>query len=278
MSDIDIDLFFPRSATLRTQQVTLQRFLILKYFIPLFSEVNIYTEDTIDFIDDCINPLELQRDPQLIKVGNLSPVIPTRTEQLVYVIKMLCSDRHNLISHLNLRKKKWAFHLKQLHLDKKIEPFNLTNLLNVLEKHLFIHFPRIAIKKTLHQYLKQKKNLASFSSFNEKKNYFLLFPNEFIFHVASSESSLLKMFSSLNEEEQVLYIDQLKWELWGLYTQYKIINNISTLNTHLKSLAKTIDYLDTNFSFLKEKFHFLMGLVDQWECSIKESSYRENYH
>ena len=109
LSDIDLDLFFSQRTSLKTQKSLLQRFLILKHFIPLLSEVNIYAEDTINFIDDCINPLELQRDPQLIKIGNISPGISSKEEKLTYIIKMLYADRKNLILHPNLRKKNGTF-------------------------------------------------------------------------------------------------------------------------------------------------------------------------
>ena len=77
------------------------------------------------------------------------------------------------------------------------------------------------------------------------------------------------MFSKLNENEQVLYAEQLKWELWGLYTQYRIIKNTSILKAHLNNLAKTVDYLNKRFSFLKDKFYFLTNLVRDWERSFK---------
>ena len=275
MSDIDTDLFFAKRTTLKTQKSILKRFLILKYFIPLFSEVNIYNEDTIDFINDCINPLELQRDPHLIEIINSQPRIPSNEEKLTYIIKMLYADKNNLLFRPKLRKKKWYFHLKQLGIDEKVKPFDLDGILNILEKHLFVHFPQISIKKTLEQILKKKEMPSSFSSFQEKKDCFLLFPNKLIPHIIFSNSCSHDFFSKLSKKEQTLYIEQLKWELWGLYTQYKMIKDTISLKTHLNNLAQTIDYLDKEFSLIKDKFYFLIDIINKWEKSSNHDN-KEN--
>ncbi|MCY4523424.1 MAG: hypothetical protein OXB84_01665 [Halobacteriovoraceae bacterium] len=268
LSDIDTDLFFLNKTNFKLQKKTLKRFLILKKYIPLLSEVNIYEEDTVDFIRDCINPLELQRDPLLLKKINIPLKKPSMEEKLIFTIKMLYSDRKNLLLYPNLRKKKWNFHFKQLDINDNIKNLNLTKILNILDRHVFSHFPQIAIKEILEQYLKKDQIPSSFSSIDKKRSYFLLFPNQFYSH-EFSDSFLKEIFSKMDGHNQKIYIEPIKWELWGLYTQYKIIGNKFPLIPHLKRLSKTIDYLNNDYSFLKNKFEYLEQLVSEWNQNIK---------
>ena len=277
LSDIDLTFFFLKESSLFEQKRCVRKFFFLrKLFSPLsnlFSEINIYSEKDIHFIDYCINPLELKRDPFLIKKANLSLAPPSIEQKLVYAIKMLHSDRKNLLTRPQLRLKKWRFHIAQLfslnRIDEldELDELNFSILLNILDKNIFIHFSQLPIQSVLEKYLFYEKMPDLTRPFSiEHKTFLLLFPIQWLAYQIHFDLPKHKVLAQLTLKEQVIYEEQLKWELWGIYTQLHSGAIGGDLETHLKHISQTVDCLRTEHApILKAKCHILIDRARDWK-------------
>lgn len=270
VSDIDTSFLFIQKTPIGTQVKAIQRFALLKQFIPLFSEVNIYEENELNFVKDCINPLELKRDPLLCRYAGFSDHPPSKEEKLVYVIKMLLYNRDNLLFHPLLSQRKWLFHLNLLEMDAVIGFPLLPSLLKILEENLFCLFPRLYLKEALEEYFR-----SGFIS--DKLHALLIQPFEILPYEIDDDffykpSFCQETFFKLNQSEKSVYAAHLKWDIWGVYTQYRFLVP-SAIQPHLKYMEASVDLIGEEWFYLREKIRNLICLVTTWQSHVNAFSF-----
>ena len=269
ISDIDTSLLIAHNTPIKEQSKAIGKFALVKQFIPIFSEVNIYEKNELNFIKHCMNPLELKRDPLLCRYADFPINPPTKEEKLVYTIKMLLYNKKNFLSYPSLMKKKWITHLTLLEINEIIKYPLLPSLLKILEKNLFNLFPRLYLKNALEEYF--NKDIIP-----DKLHAFLIHPFEFLFHeirydLTYNPSFCRETFHILNQSEQGIYASHLKWDIWGIYTQYRLLVP-ATILPHLKHMEVSVDLIGKEWHYLKEKIRNLSHLVTVWQNNVNTLS------
>jgi hypothetical protein len=196
-----------------------------KTIFKMIGEVNVYHPDYLEVIQRQANFFEMKRDPYLKDYLSYKE---TKTEHLkaqaiVFYLRMLDSDCHNLKKRSWLRRRKWAHHRKM------VEEFLEYAVLEEVSTGGDVRF------RAPHQWL--------------NKNY--------------DQESLEKLSRDIITEKDsmiAIYIEQIAWEVCGVWTQKEALChqqvtqhfiNLKVLLRHLceqdnqrsLSLVKDINYL-----------------------------------
>lgn len=227
----DLDLTISTKLTVENHLVLVttffHRYKILKKFFPYIGEVNIYDDNLDEFIGFA-NCYEIDRDPYLRDLGEN---IKDQANTIVYLLRMLFSDLANLRSKIELRNKKWNYHLKQIvgphYVSKKITS------IKDLQKDLVDQI-------TIPEYKMLLLSLNERDSLSDKQ-VFLLSPTEWIIknHIKENyERSIKEFHFTLIEID--LYFAHLNWEVFGLYSQIFLIFKEHNLDQYCSILLENI--------------------------------------
>ncbi len=244
LSDLDLTFFATQKVEIYSK---LWRYRLLKMFMPFLGEINFYHCDKVSKFLPYANSLEVGRDPILMERLNYSSTQDSSYEKIVFFLKVLESDRRNLKKIPAYRERKWKLHLEKLgwEMPKKLSLDTLTSLLN---------------KKLQEQNLLGKVFLKTFFSLPSKekidlnrvyeecsrqgliKDYILYYPFYWIgssFYHDSFDHDL-ELLKDLSESEARLLAEQVRWELWGLFTQLEVTPDKATLLMHLENIKRLV--------------------------------------
>jgi hypothetical protein len=234
VSDLDLTLFVTKGNVLSIK--TKDRLFSTQKFLPLLGEVNVVYEEVISKYAHLLPVHELKRDPILLRRMELTLKEAKETEKFFFLWRMLWSDRKNLRNDLQMRKKKWIFHLESLELDSDsfAKVANLGDFLNVIDSELDCS------KGYLHQ----------LPLINEKGYESLSDELKLVFFLADWLGEVYQL-NRLEKEENWPILEprlhnilefSLSWELWGVLTQLDLQSNLVTLYSHISGLKKISSY------------------------------------
>ncbi len=206
----------------------------------LLGELNFYPDKITDDLLFLINPYELARDPLLEK--KFPKREKTEIQRQVFLSRHIIGDSYWLKRNPVIRQKKWEYLLTIM--EASIRSLSLEDLL----AHT-LH------PEALRFYLDSKEQ----NLFNHFKNssHRFLFPHKHIWE-ADDHASLLNLSSS----EKEFFIEQVKWEFWGIGTQLHWIN-LPISYEFLERLKKTVIHIGVDQSTLKSFENILAFIQEQ---------------
>jgi|GEM_PF-5327707 hypothetical protein len=230
VSDLDLTLFVVKGNSL--SQETKNRVSWIQRFLPLVGELNVVSEELTSKYVRFLPVLELKRDPILLRRIQLTLREAHEVEKFFFLWRMLWSDRKNLRSNPQMRKKKWAFHLESLQLDSdsfgKIS--NLGDFLKILDSQF----------ECSTGYLQQLP-------LREDREYDSLRADlKLVFFLADWLGEVYQYNRWENEESwptleprlHKILEYSLSWELWGVLTQLELETDLVKLYLHINGLKK----------------------------------------
>ncbi|MBT3583772.1 MAG: hypothetical protein HN509_02605 [Halobacteriovoraceae bacterium] len=273
LSDLDFTLYLAGPLMKQENKRIVKRYNLIHKFFPLLGEINFYQADEVTLFSSLANPLELKRDPDLLEKISTPVRDQTLQSDLVFIIHILFSDFDNLKKRFSLRRKKWQRHLERLSIPLSLESIHsIEDLLELFDRELFDKVSRNEFKRFLIRY--QQFNFKAANSMNRfyegvihVKSFILLAPSKWI--GASLDSGEFEMDCELirnfSELEQKIYVEQINWEIWGLFSQYRVTMEELDLHIHLGNLKKTLDCIkDVDTSSLQEKMDQLVSLQEKY--------------
>ncbi len=246
LSDIDITIYAHKKISNKQLRTLANRYFIIKKFIPILGELNLYSKDTLSFFWPIANPYEISRDPSLKKI---SPDLFKDTEhKIVFLLRMLESDYLNLVLNFKHRKDKWQKHFQSVEISSSPSSLNdiIKNIQSLMDTEIrlanfYQEFGLLRIKKfPFHEMDHYYKNTIY------KKEFWLLCP-QLAVGLSTHNNNLyqdLLWIQSLRPSFQKLILRNIQWELWGLLTQYHQTNSSNHL-LYLKNLQSITEKLIT---------------------------------
>ncbi len=231
-SDIDITILIEKKNIKSIKHIYKAHSYFRKY-IKIIGEVSIYTIEDLDIISSIINPIELSRDPNLVKFLCLGPIESTsNAEKLIFASKYLISN------------------------DKAPDKFNTrTQKKNYLEQTLLIKIDSLADIKNfiIGQDMQDGSSLELYlhNKLPTKPLYSQIdavFFNKLIHHPDTISSE------HFTDENLKILIDLIKWEIWGCYAHNYLTDKKTIKNYIEKLLNSSMNHkIKTEINELKQK-------------------------
>lgn len=251
ISDLDITILINKNSY---DNINACRALlsIYKKKYPFWGEVNFYLQDELLFFNSSLNYYEKKRDPELAKFLPSNIFLNLKVEKIVFLLRMLYSDRKKLLTSAYCRQKKWNVHFKDLNLPCSKNISFQTVVLEILK--LFEEKDQPFVMDAL-QFLKSS-HFSEENIFHQKTPLWwkFLFPHKHLwiddFFFPEDENNFLKL----------ICLRQIDWEIWGIMSQLPFIpkedKSIEIHMTRLLLLAK--NFKDS--SGIEKRIHRLINL------------------
>ena len=196
LSDIDLTFYFDKKPT--AQRIKDLFFIrnILKFTMGRLGEFVLYTKDDLVYFSQFINAFERKRDP-FFEIA----VSPSKAETYLFLMKTYQSDKANLNNYENLRINKWSYIFDLLGIKLELNPHNLSD---TIEKKLKNHH---------NEYIDENHIIF-------KKDLWIKYQ---------------ELSFDTNWQKELVF-EQVRWEIWGLYTQRYLILNKQQLRDHSRNL------------------------------------------
>ena len=207
----------------------------------LFGELNFYPNEILEDLIILINPFELARDPLLEKKFPEKKKTPIQKQ--VFLARHIIGDAFWLIANPKIRTKKWNYILEII--NEKIPSLSLDNLLALTSNPEAISF-----------YL-QNADQNLFEVFKNSP-YRSIFPQKHIW-----EEKDLTLLKELSVEAREFFLEQVKWEFWGIGTQlhwidlkisYEFLERLRRMATLLEIDAEEAQAMDNVLSFMGQQY------------------------
>ncbi len=242
LSDLDLTLIShqPLDHIQKKKLKTLLKWTKRKF--PLLGELNIYDQKFFHQMLSFANPIELKRDPELIKYFQLNPEGPSTLQRTSFLCQMFLFDRHQLRTQPNLRLKKWQHHFSLTDNPLDRDELNHSSFLN----HFISNFGA--------EYFDQKKTLTFFKCLLHEdlgslssRELLIFYPQWWVsLNIADNDvMEDIDSFSLTNQEIEII-AEHLNWEIWGLYSQLSLEENTSDYLLHLAKLLTLCSVLKLN--------------------------------
>jgi len=271
LSDLDLTFYATEKVEIYSK---LWRYRLLKIFMPFLGEINFYHKDKVSKFLSYANSLELGRDPSLMKCLDYRTNQDSSYEKIVFFLKVLESDRRNLKKIPTYREKKWKLHLDKMGWEMPKE-ISLDELLSLLHRKLQEqNLSGKVFLKTFFSLPSRKKDdlnriYEECSRQGLIKDYILYYPFYWIgsaFYHDSFEHDL-ELLKNLSEPEARLLAEQVRWELWGLFTQLEVTPDKATLLMHLENIKRLVAKIQIQET-LKESLESIELLTDLVESTL----------
>ncbi|HCM38482.1 MAG: hypothetical protein A2070_06170 [Bdellovibrionales bacterium GWC1_52_8] len=226
----------------------------LRQFFPILGEAAFITDRNIDLIIKHQNPLELRRDPVLLRSlrkRNLERCTPSTAQKFVYFARMLDADFANISTgNLDNRRKKWSFHFSELQISLPFSALNMKSLLEAAKPFLPLHQDEATAALEARRLGAEELSLGSFLLFTQRWNR----------HAhASGFIKNIKALPALTSEQKEIVYEQVRWELTNLSMQPA--QNLEALKGHVRTLANLLEFTkDPRRNELIHEFSAYWGL------------------
>jgi hypothetical protein len=280
ISDIDLTFYFKiRPSKLQLKKIK-KRYEILKKFLPILGEINIYYKEDVVRFFDLANKYEIDRDPKLIERLDLKIKGRGDAEKIAFITRMFESDVKNIRDFFKLRRKKWNFHFGQIDLSTTIKLENTQSMYKNLKKlysalgENYFEF----INDILSKYEDNERYDQIYKDRAWVKYLMVLYPNRWIgrsFENGNIEKDLL-LFKDFNEIEKIVFLEQIKWEVWGLMSQYMIMDKdqLMTLPEHMHNILEVLNNVKDKGLIASSDLDFRKQVEVSKDMFLE---YRENY-
>lgn len=243
LSDLDFTVVVKE---VESADKTITNYNRLKKIFPFLGEINLYLERELVNFSPIVNSFEIRRDPKLQEYIEMKNPSNDQFEEIVFLCKTIESDQQNLLTIPKYRVKKWSHHLDLTNNQSEVSLDGLISLLTEKCRVLGLD----SDKFLSHFYEKNrtvKKDCDDFYRENrDKKSYILLYPFRWIGSSLTCDSFFhdIEEIKNFSEDQLKLLEAQIKWEVWGLYSQH--IHNLrqATLHTHLENIREMMESSD----------------------------------
>lgn len=236
-SDLDITLFSKKNA-----RPSYALIFLWKCFCR-FGEWAVYTEEDRKWMN-IANPLEISRDPILLRQCGLLARKPNGAEAFVFWLRMMDSDaffKKNIRSDkMFSRVRKWSFHRKS------VEPF--------LKKKVESTFPAY-VEEIMHAL-----SPVPAEDFLVNGSDAYLRPHRWLGEALFSGLNTKKYFQEASPLLLNIARAQVQWEVWGLLGQIRLRRNYINVMEHLENLTNLFPEKDEIHAFIGEFFVYLEQL------------------
>lgn len=200
---------------------------------PFLGEVNFYVEEKISLYEPSLNYFERCRDPRLSLMFNSNLPDDMTVEKIVFLLRMVYSDRLNLLTIPRCRQKKWKIHFMDLGLSYNGEITHeviINQIVTLLDVDVDVKKEVLSVLRLLFE-----------KDFDESKIFQIispickfLFPNKYLWY----ENSEIECPDSIkNTMLEKICLRQIDWEIWGLMSQLPFIGKVDRgIEVHLKRL------------------------------------------
>lgn len=210
-SDIDITVFGESDKDIIR---TISTINFLKKIIPIIGEINSYNQAEISNYQDYSNYFEIRRDPELVNYLKLNST-PRESEKKVFISRMLLANEKQIQKGI-FNSTKWQFYFSHI---QEPSPKIIEEVFRFLEISSIDHLltdislnPIPIMSQALHQ-----RNFDDF----------------------------LNKVSGLTPEQKKLLIDNLRWEVFGVYSQKYSIKDKNSIVDHFENIRKVLQRLES---------------------------------
>lgn len=229
ISDLDISVQYmnrPSEVEINKLKTKLR---YLKYFFPFLGETNIYVKSDEELLRS-FNFYEMKRDPYLSTLTE-DDKGRCKYQKLIFILRMLESDRENLCNFPQYRQKKWKSHFKSIDgpFYQKIGP---VEVLDYIASSMPGDSERY--REVLNSFLKSGEY-----HFSDSREMALLFPHRWSVWVninGGIEEGIKKL--NLSDDERIIFQEMIRWEIMGLYTQRFLLTEKDNINFYLNYLRE----------------------------------------
>jgi hypothetical protein len=239
LSDLDLTL-------LTSQPLDKQKFNRLckkaKKLVPFMGEVNCYEKNHFDFLKETINTFEYLRDSKLQTYFSLTEK-SFDGEKVVFLLRMLRSDKALLRGELHYRQRKWRDHFSMLELPL---PKGLISA-DVVARQISQFFPnQEEIFKTLGTWLSSAPWREDLYHDHFGEHWKFLNPHLYLWF----ENNDANFTRAVSEFEKNILKRQIDWELFGLYSQRSWLDPENIL-IHINRLEKCLEHFQLSTDNIK---------------------------
>jgi len=241
VSDLDLTVWFELKPNKRELKRVRSIFRALRIFFPFLGEINLYSKDEALSFCQFANIFELSRDKLLISQlhGKLDDNrIIKQTEAAVFLFRMWDSDKKNLRTRPEKRVRKWQYHIRQINSHCTLPPVSTFAKGEGLEDRIL---------KTILLMTNAKLSVDSVKSFSNMLTDHDNHLNEWLAAFFVNRFCYSPVYPLISDTDAInVFIQQMRWELWGLLSQYRFIERESLLGhlDHLIRCASLITNVD----------------------------------
>jgi hypothetical protein len=243
LSDIDFSLLSYRKLNSIELHKIDTKTKFLGKILPLLGEVNYYEREGIQQMESLINPFEAKRDPLLYKEMKKGKP-PAEADKVIFLIRLMAGDSKNLSGNIERRYRKLSYCMSLLAPKNELAKSDLKDL-DAWKKYLEVNIlsnNNKFIAQFLIEIILNHGKIENERSFTNPELLSLL--------------EFKKYETGLKKE---LLLANIKWELWGIYTQLPFIKDKKKTFSHILELKKTLE-AETNeygneLSYLVERIH-----------------------
>lgn len=241
-SDLDTTAYFLKEPNIKDLNALNACLRHVKYLFPALGETNIWDKDNAIIFTNISNPLELSRDPYLLRNLNIAPSSPSIAEKLVYLLRLEEADLKNLVYHPETRKKKWQLHFEACELNP-LDQISLSAINNVVVE-LGLKYGIPIIQENLESYQNALLEADPLHLMTRrswfKVEHIMMFPHRFCFLPEENLQRAAKI-----EKLHALAIAQLRWEIVGIYTQINQIASHEGIALHINRMEQFLKVIDS---------------------------------
>ena len=250
LSDLDLTVY--SDAMNETQFKKLKHLLTeAKKLFPFLGETNVYISPLAENLIQSANIHEIGRDPELL--SRMPKVKDHPVDKTVFLLRMLYSDKTNLLQRPELRKSKWIMHLQGTDFEEH-HGFGFDSVVSYLNSIIGVH----GVDEAL-QYLKGDVSEPSVFLDEKPKLWKYLFPHKHLWFETAVPDSPEEVRGTILAD---ICLRQIDWEVWGLMTQLPFIPDRQLgFKVHLNRLARVASEIDPD-SKVASRINYLIQHSD----------------
>ena len=258
ISDIDLTILFDCSYS--DAQFILKKYARLKMFFPILGESNVYWQKAITQFLPASNFFELSRDPILAQqyIKRTISTEQVTVQAFVFLLRQLDADYEKLSINAHVRQHKWKnlLHLISAQfpaLGCSNEQIDVNFLIDLMNR-----FVPSAPKDDLHSLFNKNQSPQTLI-------FCALAPQRWAIHAIKTSffKTVPLQLPSLDEMLQAVCLEQIAWEIWGLFGQFCNINDTQSISKHMKHMQYILSQLKFSCSKWTEEKEIIMQLTQK---------------
>jgi len=257
VSDLDVTIYLTSEFTLKKITKIKEVLKSHKQLYPFLGEANIYQQGMAELFASSSNFFEMGRDPILEKELSPVPYADMEVEKVVFLLRMIYSDRKKLTNNLSVRQKKWRQHFISIYAPYP-DQINIHVVIELISSFFSGNTP---LAKDVRDSLQMLVN----SDFTEENVFSTSFPMSWKYLFPHRH-----LWIDLDESIQVIKgtflakicLRQIEWEIWGIMSQLVFLK-LPGVQIHLERLGRLAGALNDKTK-IPEKIDKLIGLHGGW--------------
>jgi hypothetical protein len=237
VSDLDISILI-KADQLKNLAIFQDELKKSKSLYPFLGETNFYVEEALARFAPSLNTFEGSRDPILLgRVGH-KPFL--NTEKIVFLLRMLYSDRTKLNRMPFLRQRKWKIHLSDMG-EKISGDISYKDIFEIIINSIGEQNDKV--REVLEFLIRTDVTEESIFKMNVPHLWKYLFPHKYLWFDKGRPFD-----ESLDDGIfRDICLKQIDWEIWGLFSQLIFLNPSDIgFSLHMNRLKELAIILEDN--------------------------------